>query len=59
VKACNLLNAAYFLPLLWRDWLRPVPMTWAQSPGSPLAWAKLIAEREYRPQPLGTPAALE
>ena len=25
----------------------------AQSPGSPLAWAKLIAEREYRPQPLG------
>ncbi|MBK7050205.1 MAG: hypothetical protein IPH54_05130 [Rhodoferax sp.] len=31
----------------------------AQSPGSPLAWAKLIAEREYRTHPLGTPAALE
>ena len=91
--ASSLLNAAYFLPILWRAWLRPVPTTWpeehiaargwretawllllpplataimtlaagvfAQSPGSPLAWAKLIAEREYRPQPLGTPAALE
>ena len=85
--ASSLLNAAYFLPILWRAWLRPVPTTWpeehiaargwretawllllpplataimtlaagvfAQSPGSPLAWAKLIAEREYRPQPLG------
>ncbi|MBK7050211.1 MAG: monovalent cation/H+ antiporter subunit D family protein [Rhodoferax sp.] len=85
--ASSLLNAAYFLPILWRAWLRPVPTAWpeehiaargwretawllllpplataimtlaagvfAQSPGSPLAWAKLIAEREYRPQPLG------
>ncbi|MDD5404666.1 MAG: proton-conducting transporter membrane subunit [Sulfuricella sp.] len=78
----SLLNAAYFLPILWRTWLRPAPVAWpeehipargwretalllllpplvtatmtlaagmlAESPGSPLVWAKLIAEREYR-----------
>ncbi len=77
----SLLNAAYFLPILWRAWFRPVPATWpeehiprrgwretalllllpplvtaaatlaagifADSAISPLAWAKLIAEREY------------
>jgi multicomponent Na+:H+ antiporter subunit D len=77
----SLLNAAYFVPILWRAWLRPVPATWpeehiprrgwretalllllpplvtaaatlaagifADSAMSPLAWAKLIAEREY------------
>jgi multicomponent Na+:H+ antiporter subunit D len=77
----SLLNAAYFLPILWRAWLRPVPTTWpeehiarrgwretalllllpplvtaaatlaagifANSEATPLAWAKLIAEREY------------
>lgn len=77
----SLLNAAYFLPILWRAWLRPVPERWphehwrrrgwretsllllvpalltgaatvmanlfAEFDGSPLAWAKLIAEREY------------
>lgn len=77
----SLLNAAYFLPILWRAWLRPVPATWpeehiarrgwrettlllllpplftaaatvaagtiADSEATPLAWAKLIAEREY------------
>jgi multicomponent Na+:H+ antiporter subunit D len=79
----SLLNAAYFLPILWRAWFRPAPAAWlderipargwvetewllllpplataamtlaagmlAESPGSPLEWAKLIAEREYRP----------
>jgi multicomponent Na+:H+ antiporter subunit D len=78
----SLLNAAYFLPILWRAWFRPVPAEWPEehivargsletawilllpplitallvvaagvlsdSPGSPLSWAKLIAEREYR-----------
>lgn len=78
----SLLNAAYFLPILWRAWSRPTPAAWpeehisargwretawllllpplataimtlaagmfAESPGSPLEWAKLIAEREYR-----------
>jgi len=78
----SLLNAAYFLPILWRAWFRPAPTAWpeehipargwretawllllpplataimtlaagmlAESPGSPLEWAKLIAEREYR-----------
>jgi multicomponent Na+:H+ antiporter subunit D len=78
----SLLNAAYFLPILWRAWFRTVPAAWpeehipargwretavllllpplataimtlaagmfADSPGSPLDWAKLIAEREYR-----------
>lgn len=78
----SLLNAAYFLPILWRAWFRPAPLAWpeeqipargwretawllllpplvtaimilaagmfAESPGSPLEWAKLIAMREYR-----------
>jgi multicomponent Na+:H+ antiporter subunit D len=78
----SLLNAAYFLPILWRAWSRPAPVIWpeehipargwretavllllpplvtatmtlatgmlAESPGTPLEWAKLIAEREYR-----------
>jgi len=78
----SLLNAAYFLPILWRAWARPAPAAWpdehihacgrretawllllpplvtavmtlaagmlAESPGSPLEWAKLIAAREYR-----------
>ncbi|MDI6751039.1 MAG: proton-conducting transporter membrane subunit [Pseudomonadota bacterium] len=26
--ASSLLNAAYFLPILWRAWLRPMPATW-------------------------------
>jgi len=26
----SLLNAAYFLPILWRAWLRPVPVTWPE-----------------------------
>jgi len=77
----SLLNAAYFLPILWRAWFKPVPTTWPEehiaargwretawllllpplvtaaatlaagmlsdAPGSPLTWAKLIAEREY------------
>ena len=78
----SLLNAAYFLPILWRAWFRPAPAAWpeehipargwretawllllpplataamtiaagmlSESPGSPLDWAKLIAEREDR-----------
>lgn len=82
----SLLNAAYFLPILWRAWLRPAPAAWpgehifarglretawllllpplatavatlaagmlAESEASPLAWAKLVATREYsRPFP--------
>lgn len=77
----SLLNAAYFLPVLWRAWFRPVPSAWPEehiarrgwretalllllpplftaaatlaagtlsdSTMSPLAWARLIAEREY------------
>ncbi len=77
----SLLNAAYFLPILWRAWFRPVPVAWPEehiprhgwretawllllpplvtaaatlaagtlsdSDVTPLAWAKLIAEREY------------
>ncbi|MCQ4348522.1 monovalent cation/H+ antiporter subunit D family protein [Pseudomonas stutzeri] len=80
--ASSLLNAGYFLPILWRAWLRPPPAAWpderlhtrkwhetawllsmpplvtaaavlaaglfADTPWSPLAWAQLIAEREYR-----------
>lgn len=79
--ASSLLNAGYFLPILWRAWLRPMPRAWpnelrhsrhwhqtawllvmpplvtaaavlgaglfADTPWSPLAWAQLIAEREY------------
>ncbi len=79
--ASSLLNAAYFLPILWRAWLRSAPAAWPQehilrrglretsalllwpplitaaavvlaaifadSAWSPLAWARLIAAREY------------
>jgi multicomponent Na+:H+ antiporter subunit D len=79
--ASSLLNAAYFLPILWRAWARPLPAAWpdehipargrretawllllpplataaltltfgifAEAEWSPLAWAKLIAQREY------------
>ncbi|NWG32303.1 MAG: monovalent cation/H+ antiporter subunit D family protein [Rhodocyclaceae bacterium] len=87
----SLLNAAYFLPILWRVWFRPRLLAWpdehiparpwhetawllllpplitatftlafglfADSPASPLAWAKLIAEREYRAQRSDAPAS--
>lgn len=82
----SLLNAAYFLPILWRAWLLPVPPAWPEEhiarrgwretawllllpplvtavatlaaatlaewalagvPVTPLAWARLIAAREY------------
>ena len=26
----SLLNAAYFLPILWRAWMRPVPVAWPE-----------------------------
>jgi multicomponent Na+:H+ antiporter subunit D len=79
--ASSLLNAAYFLPILYRAYFRPPPEKWpaehtfgkrethwmlllpmlvtaalvlyagvfAESPFSPLAWAKLIMRREYGP----------
>lgn len=77
----SLLNAAYFLPILWRAWGRKVPLAWpnesipargwretawllllpplltgaatlaagifADAAISPLAWAQLVAYREY------------
>ncbi len=80
--ASSLLNAAYFLPILWRTWCCRAAGAWpaeriparrgqetawllllpplftaalvltvglfADAPWSPLAWAQLIAEREYR-----------
>ncbi len=79
--ASSLLNAAYFLPVLYRAWFQPPPARWpdeqipagrletsgallwpavttaalalaagllAAAPFSPLAWAELIANREYR-----------
>jgi len=81
LTASSLLNAAYFLPILWRAWARPPAGPWpaehhsasgethwmlllpplataalviwagvfADSLFSPLAWVKLIAEREYGP----------
>jgi len=81
LTASSLLNAAYFLPILWRAWVKPPAGPWpaehhfargethwmlllpplvtavlviwagvfADSPFSPLAWVKLIAEREYGP----------
>lgn len=81
LTASSLLNAAYFLPILWRAWIKAPPANWphehhfgrwethwmlllpplvtavfviwagvfADSPFSPLAWVKLIAEREYGP----------
>ncbi|OGB23629.1 MAG: NADH dehydrogenase [Burkholderiales bacterium RIFCSPLOWO2_02_FULL_57_36] len=81
LTASSLLNAAYFLPILYRAWFMRTPETWphehverrgrletnalllgpplvsgamiviaavfADSSWSPLAWAKLIAAREY------------
>ncbi len=79
--ASSLLNAAYFLPILYRAYFRPPPPKWpaergfgrwethwmlllpmlvtavlvvyagvfADSPFSPLSWAKLIMRREYGP----------
>ncbi len=79
--ASSLLNAAYFLPILYRAWFLSPPERWpaehhfgrwetnwmllvpplvtaalvvlagvlAESPFSPLAWAKLIAAQEYGP----------
>jgi multicomponent Na+:H+ antiporter subunit D len=79
--ASSLLNAAYFLPILYRAWFNAPPEHWpaehrfgtwetnwmlllpplvtvvlviwagvfAESSFSPLAWAKLIAAREYVP----------
>jgi len=79
--ASSLLNAAYFLPILYRAYFRPPPADWpaerkfgpwethwmlllpmlataalvlyagllAESPFSPLAWAKFITRREYEP----------
>jgi multicomponent Na+:H+ antiporter subunit D len=77
----SLLNAAYFLPILWRAWFRPSRTAWpdehilpqgrretawllllpplltasaaliagfaGEASWSPLAWATLIADREY------------
>jgi multicomponent Na+:H+ antiporter subunit D len=77
----SLLNAAYFLPILWRAWMRTGSGSWpeehipakgrretawllllpplvtaaavlvagvfAGADWSPLAWARLIADREY------------
>lgn len=78
--ASSLLNAAYFLPILYRVWFRAPPAAWPNAPAasgcweishlllwpplftaalalamglfaaaevSPLAWAALIADREY------------
>jgi multicomponent Na+:H+ antiporter subunit D len=79
--ASSLLNAAYFLPILYRAWFNVPPARWpaehhfgtrethwmlllpplvtagliiyagvfAEASFSPLAWAKLIAAREYAP----------
>jgi multicomponent Na+:H+ antiporter subunit D len=81
LTASSLLNAAYFLPILYRAWIRPPPAAWpheeiaargwretawllllpplftaaatmavgifADAAFSPLAWAQLIARREY------------
>jgi len=81
LTASSLLNAAYFLPILWRAWAKRPALPWpaehsfgrwetnwmlllpplataalviwagifADSSFSPLAWVKLIAEREYGP----------
>jgi multicomponent Na+:H+ antiporter subunit D len=84
LTASSLLNAAYFLPILWRAWFKKPPAEWphehttgkaethwmlllpplvtaalvvwagvlAETPFSPLAWAKLIAAREFGMQPM-------
>jgi len=81
LAASSLLNAAYFLPILYRTWFLPAPDDWpnervagrfethwmllvpplvtaaavvlagvlADSSLSPLAWARIIAGREYGP----------
>ena len=81
LTASSVLNAAYFLPILWRAWARPPdarwpaehtygrwethwmlllpPLVtavavfwagwWAGSSFSPLAWVKLIVQREFGP----------
>ncbi|MEE4271026.1 MAG: proton-conducting transporter membrane subunit [Thermoanaerobaculales bacterium] len=81
LAASSLLNAAYFLPILYRSWFLPAPEAWpnardfgrfethwmlllpplftaaavvlagvfADSNLSPLAWARIIAGREYGP----------
>jgi multicomponent Na+:H+ antiporter subunit D len=81
LAASSLLNAAYFLPILYRSWFLPPPESWpnehdygrlethwmlllpplftaaavvlagvfADSDLSPLAWARIIAGREYGP----------
>jgi multicomponent Na+:H+ antiporter subunit D len=80
LAASSLLNAAYFLPIVYRVWFLPPKGSWqtgkthryfetyptlllpalatgllalaaglfASAPFSPLEWAKLIADREYR-----------
>lgn len=84
--ASSILNAAYFLPILYRAWLRPPPDRWpeehiprrglretawllllpalvtacatlaagifADGVAGPVAWARLIAGREYLQSPL-------
>jgi multicomponent Na+:H+ antiporter subunit D len=30
LTASSLLNAAYFLPILWRAWFRPPPISWPE-----------------------------
>jgi multicomponent Na+:H+ antiporter subunit D len=81
LAASSLLNAAYFLPILYRAWFLPQASRWpserafgrwethwmlllpplftavavilagilADSPFSPLAWARIISGREYGP----------
>jgi multicomponent Na+:H+ antiporter subunit D len=81
LAASSLLNAAYFLPILYRAWFLEPPRRWpeerdfgrwethwmlllppvltalmvllagvfAESPYSPLAWARIITAREYGP----------
>lgn len=86
LAASSILNAAYFLPILYRAWLRPPPARWpeehiprrgrretawllllpplvtacatlaagifADGVAGPVAWARLIAGREYLQSPL-------
>ncbi len=54
--ASSLLNAAYFLPILWRTWFRPMPGAWPDEhlparPGRETAWLLLLP-------PLVTAAAI-
>ena len=34
----SLLNAAYFLPIFWRAWFRPVPVAWQEEHIAPHCW---------------------